>query len=196
MRSSKAPYFTAKTLSTLQANTSKSHFPMSRLKSTISVENSRKTRRSRRSRRFQKRGKASTFNPARASRQNPGDGMPREQNGVRAESRALFFPCGHAFGEDQCNVDRGAARSVLDLMAARCAVRDQDRIVLRPAHGRQQRELRHLERHVDGLLLIAEGAGHAAAGGFDQIDFQARHAGENFLHRSHDVEGFLVAMAV
>ena len=46
------------------------------------------------------------------------------------------------------------------------------------------------------VLLVAEAAGHAAAGGFDQFDFEAGDQAEHFLDRGDGVEGFLVAVAV
>ena len=71
-----------------------------------------------------------------------------------------------------------------------------ERIGLGLAHRRQQRQLRHLERHVDGVGAVAEGAGHAAAARLHGLDRELRHQREHRLDRAHGAEGFLVAVAV
>ena len=73
------------------------------------------------------------------------------------------------------DMQRLAVGAVADLVAAGGAVGDDDRILRRLAHRRQQRQLAHLERHVDGVGAVAEGAGHAAAARLDRLDRKPRH---------------------
>ena len=94
------------------------------------------------------------------------------------------------------DVERVAPAAVLDLMAARGAVGQHQRIGLGLAHRRQQRELRHLERHIDRVGAIAEGAGHAAAARLHGLDRELRDEPEHRFRRAHGPERFLVAMAV
>ena len=53
------------------------------------------------------------------------------------------------------------------------------------AHRRQQRELAHRERHIDGIGAVAEAAGHAAAARFDRCRPRARERAEDFLDRAN-----------
>src|SRR4029078_9592306 len=66
-------------------------------------------------------------------------------------------------GQKACDMKRFAAGAVLDLMPAGRAVRDDDRVGSGLADGRQERQLPHLERHVDRIGAVAKGTGHAAA---------------------------------
>ena len=119
----------------------------------------------------------------------------------RQQSRADFSPgrwcrLGEAALDDARHVDRLPSRSVPDLVAARGAVGDDDGVGRRVAHRRQQRQLTHRERHVDGVGVIAEGAGHAAATGLDRLHREFGNELEHALDRAHRAERFLMAMSV
>jgi hypothetical protein len=66
----------------------------------------------------------------------------------------------------------------------------------RGAHRRQQRQFRHLHRHLVGFGLIAEGARHAAAARLHRLDLEPGHQPQRLFHRPHGVERLLVAMAM
>src|SRR5215207_2960992 len=61
-------------------------------------------------------------------------------------------------------MDRLAADAIVDLVAAACAVGDDEVVAGGLAERWEERQLGHGEGDVDGLRVVAEGAGHAAAG--------------------------------
>src|SRR5213596_841483 len=81
-------------------------------------------------------------------------------------------------------------------MAATGAVGDEQRVLARGADLGKQCELGHFHRDRVVPGLVAEAAGHAAAGGLDRLDFQLRDERKRLPHRRHRAEGLLVAMAV
>ena len=85
---------------------------------------------------------------------------------------------------------------MLDLLPAGGAVRDDDGVRPCPPHGRQQRQLAHGQRHIVSLRLVAERAGHAAAGRSDRLHLEAGHELQRCFHRANGGEGLLVAMPV
>ena len=87
-------------------------------------------------------------------------------------------------------------RAIMNLMPATRAIRYQQRICIRLAHRRQERQLRHFHRYLYVVLLVAEAAGHAAAGGFDQFYLEVGDQAQHFLDRAYGFEGFLMAVPV
>src|SRR5882757_383110 len=71
-------------------------------------------------------------------------------------SRVVEARCQHAG-----DMKGGAVRAILDLMAARGAVGDDQRRIVGAPDSRQQRELGHVDRSLIGVGAVAEGAGHA-----------------------------------
>ena len=86
--------------------------------------------------------------------------------------------------------------AVLDLLSAGCAVGDDEVRGAGGADGGEEGEFGHGAAGGEGFGLVAEGAGHAAAGALDHPDLEARHAGEDRLHRREGAERLLVAMPV
>ena len=91
---------------------------------------------------------------------------------------------------------RFAAASVRDLAPAAGAVCDQERVLARRAHRGEQIQLRHLHRQRVVLGLVAEGAGHAAAAGLDDLRLKPGNPIQDSRRGIEDAEGLLVAVAV
>jgi len=93
-------------------------------------------------------------------------------------------------------VERPAARSLGDLLAATEAVGHDPYVLRRLAHGRQQHLFADFHRHVVVLPgFEAERAGHAAAARIDHLDVKAEIA-EDFLRIAQLEDRLLVAMPV
>ena len=86
------------------------------------------------------------------------------------------------------DVKRCALRAILDLMPARGAVGDDQRGCFGAAHRRQQRQFGHLDRGLIGVGAVAEGAGHAAAAGLDDLDLQIGDQAQHLLDRLERAE--------
>ena len=69
-----------------------------------------------------------------------------------------------------CSASRCGA--VVDLVAAGGAVRHDERVGVGLAHGGQQRQLAHRQRHIDRVGAVAERAGHAAAARLHGLDLE------------------------
>src|SRR5580658_9561384 len=83
-----------------------------------------------------------------------------------------------------------------DLLATAGAGRDENRLRGSGAHSGQDAELADAERHVVMFGLVAEGAGHAAAGRLEGLDLEAGDELQRGDARAQRVESLLVAMAV
>src|SRR5262249_5335421 len=94
------------------------------------------------------------------------------------------------------DMEGGALRAILDLVAAGGAVGDQECFGSRAANGGQQRQLGHLDRGIVGVGAVTECTGHAAAAGFDGLDLQIRNQPQRLLDRLERAEGFLVAVTM
>src|SRR6185312_12752345 len=114
----------------------------------------------------------------------------------RGRSDGLAPSIGQRRGEDSRGVQRLASGAVLDLVAAARAGSDENGVHRRTAHLGQHAELADPERHVVMLGLVAEGAGHAAAGAVEGLDPETRHQLQGRDAVSHGVERLLVAMPV
>src|SRR5215203_2660516 len=91
-------------------------------------------------------------------------------------------------------MDRLAADAIVDLVAAACAVGDDEVVGGGLAERWEERQLGHGEGDVDGLRVVAEGAGHAAAARLDHRDVEAWDGPQHGLDRGHAAEGLLVAV--
>src|SRR5690625_1152400 len=93
-------------------------------------------------------------------------------------------------------MQRAMAATEGDLLPAGGAIRHHQRLFSRLAQRRQEVRLRHGAGYGLGLRLIAESAGHAAAGGFDHLNFELRYPFKKSLKRCEGVKGLLVTMPV
>ena len=82
------------------------------------------------------------------------------------------------------------------LVAASRSVGDHEVVGACFAQGREQEQLGHGQRHVDGLGAVAEGPRHAAAARLDYPDIEARHRAQHRLHGPHGGKSLLMAVTV
>src|SRR5438132_12946916 len=92
-----------------------------------------------------------------------------------------------------CGMQRTPARRMFDLLPARDAGRDDDRVRI-VLHSREKPPPSDGNRDVVMLLFISEGAGHAAATGIDLFNGISQPQG--FFQISGTDESLLVAMSV
>src|SRR5262249_30189921 len=110
---------------------------------------------------------------------------------IQAQNRRSAKPagagslCTDAVCKDARDMHGLTAGAVLDLVTAGRAVGHDEGIGGRFSQRRQQRHFGHGERNVDGLRVIAEAAGHAAATRFDGLDLEVGNEFQRRLDRSH-----------
>src|SRR5260221_2779267 len=136
-------------------------------------------------------------NPVRPWINPPAKAIGARARAAAAPSRIIRRArLGEGAGHDPRDVNGLSRRAIGDLMATAGAVGDEERVLARGADLGKQCELGHFHR--DRVLpgLVAEAAGHAAAGGLDRLDLQLRNQGQRPLHTGHRAESLLVARAV
>src|SRR5690554_3222709 len=94
------------------------------------------------------------------------------------------------------DMDRLAATAVTNLVAAAGTIGDQHCACVGFPNCRQQGEFGHFHRSIVMLHLIAETAGHAAAGGFDRLDLEIGNPTQHLLYRTQCIESLLMAMTM
>src|SRR5258706_5651728 len=123
---------------------------------------------------------------------------------IGARARAAAAPSriirrarlGEGAGQHPRDVNGLSRRAIGDLMATAGAVGDEERVLARGPDLGKQSELSHSHRDRVVPGLVAEAAGHAAAGGLDRLDLELRSERQRPLHSGHRAESLLVAVAV
>ena len=93
-------------------------------------------------------------------------------------------------------MDGGSAGEVLDLHPAGEARRDDDRVRIGLAQGGEESLFTDEARDFVVFLLVAEGAGHAAAAGVEVDDLGTGDATQQLERRTHADERALMAVAL
>src|SRR4030095_4654827 len=87
-------------------------------------------------------------------------------------------------------------RAIVDLMTARRAIRDDQRVGVRPADRGKQRQFAHFSRNIDSTDIVAEAARHPTAARFHGFDRKLRDQAKDAFDLVHGIERLLMTMAV
>ena len=101
----------------------------------------------------------------------------------------------HGHLEDLRQVQGLAVGGLGNLLAATKAVRDDERLLVSLAHGREQLMLAYGQRHVVVAGLKAKGTGHTAAPGVEHLIVETE-PGEHLGFSVHAHDGLAMAVSV